>query len=126
MQRSAKHSGTSDATKSAAYQAWLGFYNTYTKRLGWSKEECVRRANSSHRSLGLEDPPSIDAQIVRKMGLGGVDAVVVGSEGGRSFGGLATACTKQSRRTAVEERREEDAEKVVGVKGGGGRGRGYF
>ena len=58
------------ATKSAAYQAWLGFYNTFTKRLGWSKEECVRRANLfSSVVLRLASPPGLEERTVGKMGL---------------------------------------------------------
>ena len=70
------------STKSAAYQAWLGFYNTYTKRLGWSKAECVQKANGfASVVLGLETPPTIEAITVRKMGLGGVAGLVIGGAG---------------------------------------------
>jgi len=63
----------SAATKQASYQAWLGFYNTFTKRLGWSKEECVRRANLfSSIVLGLASPPAIEVRTAGKMGLTGV------------------------------------------------------
>ena len=27
------------------YEQWLGFYNSHLKRLSWSREELVRRAN---------------------------------------------------------------------------------
>ena len=83
----AAFAGVPDKTKSDAYQAWLGFYNTYTKRLRWSKEECVQRANTfSAVVLGLPNPPSIEAQAVRKMGLGGVEGLNI-SGGGKHGGG---------------------------------------
>ena len=83
----AAFAGVPDKTKSDAYQAWLGFYNTYTKRLLWSKEECVQRANTfSAVVLGLPNPPSIEAQAVRKMGLGGVEGLNI-SGGGKHGGG---------------------------------------
>ena len=42
-----------------------GFYNSFTKRLGWSKDECVRQANLfSSVVLRLATPPSIEARTV--------------------------------------------------------------
>eukprot|EP00966_Prymnesium_polylepis_P015337 354610-Prymnesium_polylepis.1 len=59
-------------TLSCAYQAFLGFYNSHLKRLSWSKEELVLRANSfAVDVMKLEAPPALQAQTVGKMGLKG-------------------------------------------------------
>ena len=64
-------------------QAWLGFYNTFTKRLRWSKEDCVAHANIfSSTVLGLPSPPALEAKTVRKMGLQGVYGLVIGGGDG--------------------------------------------
>jgi len=81
----------SASTKVASYLAWLGFYNTFTKRLGWTKSECVRRANLfASTVLGLATPPPIEARTASKMGLVGVPGLVFGtgqSKQGKGHGG---------------------------------------
>jgi ATP-dependent RNA helicase MSS116 len=80
--------------KSAAqcYGAWLGLHNGLLRRLGWSKEELVQWANAYSRTLGLAQPPSLPANTVGKMGLRGVQGLIVekglpgGSGGGRGGG----------------------------------------
>eukprot|EP00967_Tisochrysis_lutea_P087786 scaffold124252_cov30-Tisochrysis_lutea.AAC.2 len=70
-------------THAAAYQAYLGFYNSHLKRLNWSREECVARANEyACTVLGLSSPPPLEAKTIGKMGLKGVPGLVVASSGG--------------------------------------------
>ena len=39
-------------TKGCAYQAWMGFYNSYKKFLRWTPEQLVQQANHFSRTLG--------------------------------------------------------------------------
>jgi len=56
-----------------AYQAWLGFYNGYTRKLGWNKDELVKRGNQMAAGWGYPNgPPAIPAMTIGKMGLKGV------------------------------------------------------
>ena len=78
-------------------QAWLGFYNSHLRFLGWSKEELVRRANAfSAQTLRLPSPPALEPKTVSKMGLKGVPGLNVErgakeaakhASGGGGFGG---------------------------------------
>jgi len=71
-------------TTSCAYQAYLGFYNSHLKKLGWSRDECVMRANDfSNSVLGLSSPPPLEAKTIGKMGLKGVPGLVVAPREGR-------------------------------------------
>ncbi|KAJ0231282.1 DEAD-box ATP-dependent RNA helicase 26 [Hirschfeldia incana] len=54
--------------KEAAYQAWLGYYNSQ-KMIGRDKERLVELANEFSRSMGLDNPPAIPKLILGKMGL---------------------------------------------------------
>ncbi|XP_006281746.2 DEAD-box ATP-dependent RNA helicase 31 [Capsella rubella] len=54
--------------KEAAYQAWLGYYNSQ-KMIGRDKERVVELANEFSRSMGLDNPPAIPKLILGKMGL---------------------------------------------------------
>ncbi|KAF9601020.1 hypothetical protein IFM89_015005 [Coptis chinensis] len=54
--------------KEAAYQAWLGYYNS-TKIVGRDKCRLVELANEFSRSMGLDTPPAIAKLILGKMGL---------------------------------------------------------
>ena len=77
-------------TLTCAYQAYLGFYNSYLKRLRWDREEVVRRANEfSMKVMGLPSPPALQAKTVGKMGLKGVAGLVIerGDGGGGGGGG---------------------------------------
>lgn len=59
-----------------AYQAWLGFYNSNTKRIGKiSKQELVALANEWSRLVGLRHPPALEKRTVGKMGLRGVQGI---------------------------------------------------
>ena len=60
-------------TRGAAYQAWLGFYNSFLRRLKWDKDTLVEEANDfAVTVLGLPGPPPLQAKTVGKMGLKGV------------------------------------------------------
>ncbi|RWR93266.1 DEAD-box ATP-dependent RNA helicase 31-like protein isoform X1 [Cinnamomum micranthum f. kanehirae] len=54
--------------KEAAYQAWLGYYNS-NKKVGRDKARLVQLANEFSRSMGLDQPPAIPRLILGKMGL---------------------------------------------------------
>ncbi|KAH9625236.1 hypothetical protein KSS87_004517, partial [Heliosperma pusillum] len=54
--------------KEAAYQAWLGYYNS-TKMVGRDKNRLVALANEFSRSMGLDNPPAIPKLVLGKMGL---------------------------------------------------------
>lgn len=50
----------------------MGFYNSHLKRLKWTKEEVVRRANLfATEVLFLDSPPALQAQTVRVLQLSG-------------------------------------------------------
>ncbi|KAL2233800.1 UNVERIFIED_CONTAM: DEAD-box ATP-dependent RNA helicase 31 [Sesamum indicum] len=54
--------------KEAAYQAWLGYYNS-NKNVGRDKYRLVELANEFSRSMGLDNPPAIAKLVLGKMGL---------------------------------------------------------
>uniref|UniRef100_A0A0A0K511 ATP-dependent RNA helicase n=1 Tax=Cucumis sativus TaxID=3659 RepID=A0A0A0K511_CUCSA len=54
--------------KEAAYQAWLGYYNS-NKTVGKDKYRLVELANEFSRSMGLDNPPAISKLVLGKMGL---------------------------------------------------------
>ncbi|XP_028794776.1 DEAD-box ATP-dependent RNA helicase 31 [Neltuma alba] len=54
--------------KEAAYQAWLGYYNS-NKKVGKDKYRLVELANEFSRSMGLDNPPAIPKLVLGKMGL---------------------------------------------------------
>ncbi|KAK9749502.1 hypothetical protein RND81_02G130200 [Saponaria officinalis] len=54
--------------KEAAYQAWLGYYNS-TKTVGRDKTRLVELAIEFSRSMGLDNPPAISKVVLGKMGL---------------------------------------------------------
>mmetsp|Transcript_16580 Transcript_16580/g.48468 ORF Transcript_16580/g.48468 Transcript_16580/m.48468 type:complete len:594 (+) Transcript_16580:191-1972(+) len=84
-------------TTGASYQAWLGFYNSFLRRLRWDKERLVEEANVfAEEVLALPGPPPLQAKTVGKMGLKGVRGLNVlkgppgnppGSGRGRGGGG---------------------------------------
>ena len=50
----------------------MGFYNSYLRKLGWSKEDLVREANDlALNCWHLGELPSLEAKTVGKMGLKG-------------------------------------------------------
>ncbi|KAK3026602.1 hypothetical protein RJ639_041622 [Escallonia herrerae] len=54
--------------KEAAYQAWLGYYNS-NKIVSRDKIRLVELANEFSRSMGLDNPPAIPKLVLGKMGL---------------------------------------------------------
>ena len=54
--------------KEAAYQAWLGYYNS-NKKVGKDKYRLVELANEFSRTMGLDNPPAIPKLVLGKMGL---------------------------------------------------------
>ncbi|XP_051145848.1 DEAD-box ATP-dependent RNA helicase 31-like isoform X2 [Andrographis paniculata] len=54
--------------KEAAYQAWLGYYNS-NKNVGRDKCRLVELANEFSRSMGMDNPPAISKMVLGKMGL---------------------------------------------------------
>merc|ERR1719460_3115250 len=81
-------------TCGAAYQAWLGFYNSSLRRLRWDKDDLVAEANDwAKEILGMTEPPQLQAKTVGKMGLKGVRGLNVakgpsgGGGGGKGKGG---------------------------------------
>ncbi|KAL5718996.1 RNA helicase [Ranunculus cassubicifolius] len=54
--------------KEAAYQAWLGYYNS-NKIVSRDKCRVVELANEFSRCMGLDNPPAIAKLIIGKMGL---------------------------------------------------------
>lgn len=57
--------------KEAAYQAWLGYYNS-NKKVGKDKYRLVELANEFSRSMGLDRPPALLKRVLGKMGLNNV------------------------------------------------------
>ena len=57
-------------TKDQAYVAWMGFYNSSTGKMGWSKNDLVHAANSyAIDVLGCRGLPGVLAKTVGMMGL---------------------------------------------------------
>lgn len=63
-------------TKSKAYQAWLGYYNS-CRLLKWDKQTLVKRANLFSSTLGLRQPPALLKKTVGMMGLRNVPGLTV-------------------------------------------------
>lgn len=84
-----------DSSKTSAYQAWLGFYNSYKSKLRWTPEHLVQQANYFSQTIGCDEPPAIEKKTVGKMGLKGTpgfryaspDAQGGGGHGGGGRGG---------------------------------------
>ncbi|XP_044492051.1 DEAD-box ATP-dependent RNA helicase 31-like isoform X1 [Mangifera indica] len=66
VQRALSH--VEKQNKAAAYQAWLGYYNS-TKKVGRDKYRLAELANEYSGSMGLDNPPAIPKQVLAKMGL---------------------------------------------------------
>jgi ATP-dependent RNA helicase MSS116 len=60
-----------DLSKAAAqaYVAWLGFYNSNTRRCGFNKAQLVQVANEFAAIIGCRYTPSIERKTIGKMGL---------------------------------------------------------
>ncbi|CAN0014177.1 unnamed protein product, partial [Phaeothamnion confervicola] len=63
----------SNETCSMAYQAFLGYYNSNLRKVGWSKEQLVSVANGWATEVCMQpEPPALQAKTIGKMGLKGV------------------------------------------------------
>lgn len=61
-----------------AYQAWMGFYNSYLGKLHWTKAELVEQANYyALECLKLHGVPALEPKTVGKMGLKGTPGLVI-------------------------------------------------
>eukprot|EP00501_MAST-03F_sp_TOSAG23-6_P002467 GSMAST32.ASY1.ANO1.2577.1 assembled CDS len=64
-----------------AYQAWIGFYNGYLRKLRWNKPELVRMGTEFARSINALDvqgnPPALLRRTVGKMGLKGIRGLTI-------------------------------------------------
>lgn len=71
---------TVDPEKQAkTYRAWIGYYKSHIKLLGWTPAELVRQANAYVRDgLGATDIPMVEARFVGKTGLKGVPGLNIG------------------------------------------------
>lgn len=64
-----------DEEKGQVYRAWMGYYNSFLRRMGWSKADLVREAGRLAVSgFGWTESklPPMDPRTVGKMGLKGV------------------------------------------------------
>jgi ATP-dependent RNA helicase MSS116 len=121
-----------EATRTKAYQAWLGFHKTFTKQLQLNNEGLVAAANDYAEAMGMPEPPLLDKQVVGKMGLRGVPGLNVGHverTGGRGGGGRggrnpATGGGKQSNGDAPPGRGRGGGRGGRGGRGGGRGGKG--
>jgi len=65
------------------YQAWLGFYNSSLRKLGWKQADLVRHATIfACQACNLAETPSLQARTVGKMGLKGVPGLRVEGRNG--------------------------------------------
>ncbi|CAH0477398.1 unnamed protein product [Peronospora belbahrii] len=66
-----------DVEKSAqqSYQAWLGFYNSHSKRLKLKPTELVKLAADYSRIIGLDEVPKLEKRTLKKMNLFGVPGI---------------------------------------------------
>eukprot|EP00239_Pterosperma_sp_CCMP1384_P009353 CAMPEP_0197862416 /NCGR_PEP_ID=MMETSP1438-20131217/39164_1 /TAXON_ID=1461541 /ORGANISM="Pterosperma sp., Strain CCMP1384" /LENGTH=457 /DNA_ID=CAMNT_0043479967 /DNA_START=74 /DNA_END=1447 /DNA_ORIENTATION=+ len=72
----------SEQTKSMAYQAWLGYYNSNKKNLRWTSEKLVQMANHySSVVLQLQTQPALQKKTIGKMGLKGVPGLNIDNSG---------------------------------------------
>uniref|UniRef100_A0A7S1UW89 ATP-dependent RNA helicase n=2 Tax=Grammatophora oceanica TaxID=210454 RepID=A0A7S1UW89_9STRA len=62
---------------SAAYRAWIGYYNAHTKKLRWDKRDLVEYGNQWALEVGLDELPTFEKKTVGKMGLKGVPGLVI-------------------------------------------------
>lgn len=64
-----------DEEKGQAYRAWMGYYNSYLRRMGWTKTDLIREAGLlAVSAFGWTEskPPPIEPKTVGMMGLKGL------------------------------------------------------
>ncbi|KAH8801519.1 P-loop containing nucleoside triphosphate hydrolase protein [Xylogone sp. PMI_703] len=60
------------------YQAWLGYYKSHCKAMGWDNHRLVEEGNRYAKDgLGAAETPSLQKSTVAKMGLKGIEGLVV-------------------------------------------------
>ena len=60
----------SPETKAQTYSAWLGFYNGFSSKMKWSKDDLISAANNyALETLQCQELPGLLAKTVGKMGL---------------------------------------------------------
>lgn len=65
--------GMEPEKQAKTYRAWIGYYKTHIKLLGWSQAELVQQANNYARDgLGAASVPTVETRFVAKTGLKGV------------------------------------------------------
>lgn len=63
------------AKAETAWGAWLGFYNSMSKRLDWDKQALVENSKLFASSIGLRDIPALPIRTLNKMGLSNVEGL---------------------------------------------------
>jgi ATP-dependent RNA helicase MSS116 len=111
----------SNTAKAQAYQAWLGYYNSSTRVLGWDKADLVEWGNQyALEVLAYDDGgklPPMEAKTVGKMGLKGVKGLnVTSGQSGQRQGGFSNGQGNGGGRGGFGA--------GGGGRGGGGAGRG--
>ncbi|KAI0594009.1 P-loop containing nucleoside triphosphate hydrolase protein [Biscogniauxia sp. FL1348] len=72
-------SATPAEAQTKVYQAWLGFYKSYARSMGWDNARLVKEANRfAKEGLGAPSVPKLPKNVVGKMGLKGVHGLIVG------------------------------------------------
>lgn len=65
-------------SQAKTYQAWLGYYKTHAKAMGWDSARLVQEGNKfALQGLNAPEVPAINKSTVGKMGLKGVPGLVV-------------------------------------------------
>lgn len=58
-----------------AYQAFLGFYNSHVRKVGWNSNKLVEVANDYSAVMGLKEIPALPKKTIGMMGLKGVQGL---------------------------------------------------
>jgi ATP-dependent RNA helicase MSS116 len=64
--------------KESAYRAFLGYNKSFVKKLRLDNPGLVAMANRYALSMGLPEPPMLEARLIGKMGLKGVPGLRIG------------------------------------------------
>jgi ATP-dependent RNA helicase MSS116 len=75
-----------EGSKEQAYRAFLGYNKTFLKKLRLEPAELVALANRYALSMGLPEPPMLEAKTVGKMGLKGVPGLRIGHSSSSASG----------------------------------------
>ncbi|KAI5920101.1 P-loop containing nucleoside triphosphate hydrolase protein [Camillea tinctor] len=72
---------SSEEAQIKVYQAWLGFYKSYARAMGWDTKRLVKEANLFAKlALGYPGVPPLAKRLVGKMGLKGVPGLNIESD----------------------------------------------